>query len=79
MLLATGCFTLVYVLGTALPCGCCRAGRGCGGLRSVALTSVLGLLVTNGWHVAWALGVAAAAVGLPDVERASEGRGRLRP
>jgi amino acid efflux transporter len=63
MLLATGCFTLVYVLGTGAAVRLLPRGTRAWWTAVVALTSVLGLLVMNGWHVAWALGVAAAAVG----------------
>lgn len=62
MLLATGCFTLVYVLGTAaavrlLP-GATWARRG----AVVALLSSLALLAVTGPQVFWALGIAAAAL-----------------
>ena len=63
MLLATGCFTLVYVLGTGAAVRLLPRGTKVWWTAVVALTSVLALLVMNGWHVVWALGVAAAAVG----------------
>ncbi|WP_305786371.1 APC family permease [Symbioplanes lichenis] len=61
MLLVTGCFTLVYILGTAaalrlLPRGWSRRGAG------LALTSVLGLLVLTGWPALFSLVVAGSAV-----------------
>jgi len=61
MLLVTGCFTLVYVLGTAaalklLPAGWSRRGAG------VAFAAVLGLLLLNGAPALLSLGVAAGAV-----------------
>ncbi|WP_041832080.1 APC family permease [Actinoplanes sp. N902-109] len=61
MLLVTGCFTLVYVLGTAaalrlLPAGWTRRGAG------VAFTAVLVLLVLNGWPALLSLAVAGGAV-----------------
>lgn len=62
MLLATGCFTLVYVLGTAAAVRLLERWSKAWWTAVVALTSVLGLLVMNGWHVVWAVGVAAAAV-----------------
>ncbi len=62
MLLATGCFTLVYVLGTAAAVRLLPRGSRVWWTAVVALTSVLGLLLMNGWHVVWALGIAAAAV-----------------
>lgn len=63
MLLATGCFTLVYVLGTAAAVRLLPRGSRVWWTAIVALTSVLGLLVMNGSHVLWAVGIAAAAVG----------------
>src|SRR5689334_9243621 len=61
MLLVTGCFTLVYVLGTAaalrlLPAGPSRAWAG------VAFVAVLGLLVLTGLPALLSLVVAAGAV-----------------
>jgi amino acid efflux transporter len=61
MLLVTGCFTLVYVLGTAaalklLPAGWSRRGAG------VAFVAVVGLLVLNGPPALLSLGVAAGAI-----------------
>jgi amino acid efflux transporter len=61
MLLVTGCFTLVYVLGTAaalrlLPAGAARVWAG------VAFVAVLGLLVLTGPPALLSLGVAAGAV-----------------
>lgn len=62
MLLVTGCFTLVYVLGTAaalrlLPAGATRVGAG------VAFVAVLGLLALTGAPALLSLVVAAGAVG----------------
>ena len=63
MLLATGCFTLVYVLGTASAVRLLPrrswAWRG----AVVALLSTIGLLVVTGLPVLWALGLAAASSG----------------
>ena len=61
MLLVTGCFTLVYVLGTAaalklLPAGWSRRGAG------VAFVAVVGLLVLNGPPALLSLGFAAGAI-----------------
>jgi amino acid efflux transporter len=61
MLLVTGCFTLVYVLGTAaalrlLPAGWSRRGAG------VAFAAVVGLLWLNGWPALLSLGFAAGAI-----------------
>jgi amino acid efflux transporter len=61
MLLVTGCFTLVYVLGTAaalrlLPAGWARRGAG------VAFVAVVGLLWLNGWPALLSLGFAAGAI-----------------
>lgn len=67
MLLATGCFTLVYVLGTAAAVRLLPRWSGVWWTALVAFGSVLGLLALGGWHVAWALAVAAAAVGYTTV------------
>jgi amino acid efflux transporter len=62
VLLTTGSFVLVYLLGTAaavrlLPCRS-WARRS----AAVALTAVVALLLLTGWYVLWALTVALAAV-----------------
>jgi amino acid efflux transporter len=62
MLLVTGCFTLVYVLGTAaalrlLPAGWSRRGA------AVAFAAVLALLWLTGWPALLSLGFAVAAIG----------------
>jgi amino acid efflux transporter len=62
MLLATGCFTLVYVLGTAAAVRLLPRGTLGWWTATVALASVLVLLVMNGVHVVWALGVAATSL-----------------
>jgi amino acid efflux transporter len=61
LLLITGCFTLVYVFGTAaalrlLPRGASRIGAG------VAFVAVVALLVLNGRPALLSLGVAAGAI-----------------
>jgi len=61
LLLVTGCFTLVYVLGTAaalrlLPAGWSRRWAG------VAFVAVLALLVLTGWTALLSLAVAAGAI-----------------
>jgi len=61
LLLVTGCFTLVYVLGTAaalrlLPAGWSRRWAG------VAFVAVLALLVLTGWPALLSLTVAAGAI-----------------
>jgi amino acid efflux transporter len=61
MLMATGCFTVVYVLGTGAAVRLLPRGTTAWGMAVVALASVLVLLATNGWHVAWALGIVAAS------------------
>ncbi|WP_240977143.1 amino acid permease [Knoellia koreensis] len=79
MLLATGCFTLVYVLGTGAAVRLLPRGTRVWWTALVALASVLVLLVMNGWHVLWALGVAVAAVGYVSYrERARAGRNARR-
>ena len=61
MLLVTGCFTLVYVLGTAaalrlLPAGWSRRGA------AVAFAAVIGLLWLTGWPALLSLGFAGGAI-----------------
>jgi amino acid efflux transporter len=62
MLLATGCFTLVYVLGTAAAVRLLPRGSRVWWSAVVALASVIALLAVTGLHVLWALGIAAAAL-----------------
>ena len=58
MLLATGCFTLVYVLGTASALRLLPRGTVAWWTALVAFLSVAALLVVNGVHALWALGLA---------------------
>ncbi len=62
MLLATGCFTLVYVLGTAAAVRLLPRGGRAWWVAVVALTSVTALLVVNGVHALWALGLVALSL-----------------
>lgn len=57
MLLATGCFTLVYVLGTAAALRLLPRGSAAWWMAAIAFTSVVGLLVANGLHALWALAI----------------------
>ncbi|WP_020141937.1 APC family permease [Terracoccus sp. 273MFTsu3.1] len=57
MLLATGCFTLVYVLGTASALRLLPRGARGWWTALVAHASVVVLLVVNGAHALWALGL----------------------
>ncbi|KRF38804.1 APC family permease [Terrabacter sp. Soil810] len=57
MLLATGCFTLVYVLGTAAALRLLPGGSRAWWTALVAHASVVALLVVNGLHALWALGL----------------------
>ena len=57
MLLATGCFTLVYVLGTASALRLLPRGSRAWWTALVAHASVVALLVVNGLHALWALGL----------------------
>jgi amino acid efflux transporter len=61
MLLATGCFTLVYVLGTAAAVRLLPRRTSAWWMAVVALASVLGLLGVTGVHVLWALGLASGS------------------
>jgi amino acid efflux transporter len=74
MLLATGCFTLVYVLGTAAAVRLLPHGSRVRRVAMVAFASVLALLVLGGVHVLWAFGVVAASLGY----QAWQGRRRYR-
>jgi amino acid efflux transporter len=62
MLLTTGCFTLVYVLGTAAAVRLLPRGSWAWRGAVVAMVSAVGLLAFTGPHVAWALGVAVASL-----------------
>ena len=57
MLLATGCFTLVYVLGTASALRLLPRGSWAWWTAAVAFVSVIALLVANGLHALWALAI----------------------
>jgi amino acid efflux transporter len=57
MLLATGCFTLVYVLGTASALRLLPRGTRGWWTALVAHASVVTLLLVNGIHALWALGL----------------------
>jgi amino acid efflux transporter len=57
MLLATGCFTLVYVLGTASALRLLPRWSRAWWTAAVAFASVIGLLVANGLHALWALAI----------------------
>jgi amino acid efflux transporter len=61
MLLATGCFTLVYVLGTAAAVRLLPRRTPAWWMAVVALASALGLLVVTGVHVLWALALASGS------------------
>jgi amino acid efflux transporter len=74
MLLATGCFTLVYVLGTAAAVRLLPRSTTGWWLAVVALASVLGLLVVTGVHVLWALGLAAASLAYQRLARTTGAR-----
>ena len=62
MLLATGCFTLVYVLGTASALRLLPRGSGGWWTAVTAFASVVVLLVVNGLHALWALGLVALSL-----------------
>ncbi|EWT03281.1 amino acid permease [Intrasporangium oryzae NRRL B-24470] len=69
MLLATGCFTLVYVLGTAAAVRLLPRWSPSWWLAVVAFASVTALLVVNGVHGLWALGLVAASLAYRAVRR----------
>lgn len=62
MLLTTGCFTLVYVLGTAAALRLLPRGTRAWWVAAVAFVSVTALLVANGAHGVWALGLVTASL-----------------
>ena len=62
MLLATGCFTLVYVLGTGAALRLLERWSLGWWTAAAAFLATLGLLGVNGLHAVWALGVAAASL-----------------
>jgi amino acid efflux transporter len=62
MLLATGCFTLVYVLGTGAALRLLDRWSLAWWTAAVAFVATLALLAVNGLHAAWALAVAAASL-----------------
>lgn len=69
MLLATGCFTTVYVLGTAAAIRLLPRRSGTWWVALIAFVSVVVLLVMNGPHLLWALGVAAASLAYRAIRR----------
>ena len=76
MLLTTGCFTLVYVIGMAaalrlLPRGWARAGAG------VSFAAVLALLWLTGWPALLSLVFAGGSLAYQAVRRRASGAGRL--
>lgn len=62
MLLATGCFTLVYVLGTAAALRLLPRRSRAWWTAVVAFASVVVLLLANGPHALWALGLVALSL-----------------
>jgi amino acid efflux transporter len=62
MLLTTGCFTLVYVFGTAAAVRLLPRKTWVWRAAAVALVSTVCLLLVTGVHVLWALGLAVAAL-----------------
>ncbi|MDV3220206.1 APC family permease [Intrasporangium sp.] len=62
MLLTTGCFTLVYVLGTGAALRLLPRFSPGWWTAAVAFVAALGLLAVNGVHTLWALGIAAASL-----------------
>ena len=67
VLLATGAFTVVYVVGTAAAIRLLPRGTWAWRGAAVSFVSVVALLLVNGSHALWTLAVAAAAVGYETV------------
>ena len=63
VLLATGAFTVVYVVGTAAAIRLLPRGTWARRGAVASFVSVVALLLVNGSHALWTLAVAAAAVG----------------
>lgn len=70
LLLTTGSLTLVYVIGTAAAVRLLPRGSWTWTGALLSLVSVTALLWMTGWHAAWGLGVAAAALGYGAAARA---------
>ena len=79
MLLATGCFTLVYVLGTAAALRLLPRGTVAWWTALVANASAAALLVVNGVHALWALGLAVLSLGYRSGVRGWERRPSAGP
>ena len=62
VLLTTGCFVTVYVLGTASALRLLPKGSKARRLAFVALLAVLGLLAMTGWYLLWPLVLAMGAL-----------------
>ena len=62
VLLTTGCFVTVYVLGTASALRLLPKGSNARKLALVALLAVLGLLAMTGWYLLWPLILAMGAL-----------------
>ena len=82
MLLATGCFTLVYVLGTASALRLLPRWSRAWWTAAIAFASVVALLVANGLHALWALAIVSLSLLYQRWRTSaavSSGRGRTRP
>ena len=62
VLIATGAFTVIYVVGTAAAIRLLPQGSWARRTAVVSFLSVVALLVVNGTHSAWTLAVAVAAI-----------------
>jgi amino acid efflux transporter len=62
VLVTSGCFVLVYALGAAAAMKLLPRGGFAHRCACIALVAVAALFVTTGWYLAWALGLAAAAL-----------------
>ena len=82
MLLATGCFTVVYLLGTASALRLLPRWSGAWWTAAVAFVSVVALLVASGLHALWALGIVTLSLfhhAWRTRARGSAGRDTTRP
>jgi len=77
MLLATGCFTLVYVMGTGAALRLLPRRSVGWWTAAAAFVATLGLLVVTGVHTLWALGIVGASL-VHQARRPATGTGRAR-
>ncbi|GAB3681470.1 APC family permease [Angustibacter aerolatus] len=78
MLLTTGSFTLVYVIGVAAALRLLPRGTWAHRTALLSLVAVVGLLVLTGVHALWGVAVAAAGVGYQELSSRRTARSNRR-